>query len=345
MAETVIFEEQTLDGFALDENYGAFAYPMNPAPFTLTLGSRYRVTWDGVDYDCDAQDLSAMIAGTIGLGDLSSYGMTGNNEPFAIGANAAGVTLVASDDATSHTVAIYRVTEDATPVGIILRDYRGEETVHYGKERLEVDTTDGGTVQYVREDLVSVPVETTVELDFSGGDMTVTPEDGQAFSAVNIPVPANLTPENIAEGVGIAGIIGTFVGGLVYASGTFVGTGGTVTVQHGLGVVPDIVFISSRSDLSTVESMVLVNAVAISSKVKNLADFFTVRFGRTQSKTSSSASSTNALNISQRVSFCLDCATSGLIHSGNENTFKVGDVIDKTSNSLTYDWFAVGGLS
>ena len=55
-------------------------------------------------------------------------------------------------------------------------------------------------------------VETTVALDFSGGDMVVMPEDGQSFSAVNIPKPVNLAPENIAEGVNIAGIIGIFAG-------------------------------------------------------------------------------------------------------------------------------------
>lgn len=52
---------------------------------------------------------------------------------------------------------------DENQVGIILRDYKGNETVHYGKERLEVDTTDGGTVGFVREDLVA---------DSGGGNTT-----------------------------------------------------------------------------------------------------------------------------------------------------------------------------
>lgn len=60
-------------------------------------------------------------------------------------------------------------------------------------------------------------VETTVDLDFSGGAMEVNPEAEELFSKVNIPIPANLTPENIAEGVDIAGIVGALATGGVGA--------------------------------------------------------------------------------------------------------------------------------
>lgn len=61
-------------------------------------------------------------------------------------------------------------------------------------------------------------VETTIDLDseatnFANGAVEVKPESGQAFSKVNIPVPANLKAENIAEGVNIAGIIGALASG------------------------------------------------------------------------------------------------------------------------------------
>lgn len=52
-------------------------------------------------------------------------------------------------------------------------------------------------------------VETTVNLDFSSGDMEVTPAEGKVFEKVSIPAPTNLIPENIAEGVDIAGIVGS----------------------------------------------------------------------------------------------------------------------------------------
>lgn len=53
----------------------------------------------------------------------------------------------------------------------------------------------------------------TVDLDFSGGDMAITPEDGKAFGNVNIPRPATLIPNNIVKDIEIAGITGTFEGG------------------------------------------------------------------------------------------------------------------------------------
>lgn len=58
----------------------------------------------------------------------------------------------------------------------------------YGKEQLEVNSTDGGTQKFIRDDLIAEPVEKTVELDFSGGDMVVTPDDGQVFSSVHAAI-------------------------------------------------------------------------------------------------------------------------------------------------------------
>lgn len=55
--------------------------------------------------------------------------------------------------------------------------------------------------------------EATVELDFSGGDMTVKPTEGKFLSRVDIPKPETLVPENIAKDVNIAGVVGTHEGG------------------------------------------------------------------------------------------------------------------------------------
>ena len=95
-----------------------------------------------------------------------------------------------------------------TGPNIVLRDHDNVPVEHDFPTHLQVDAADGGTTKYVHESLVAEPVEATVELDFSGGDMTITPEKGQAFSEVSISVPTNLIPANIAEGVTIAGIPG-----------------------------------------------------------------------------------------------------------------------------------------
>ena len=55
--------------------------------------------------------------------------------------------------------------------------------------------------------------ELTVDLDFSSGDMVIEPSDTTVYEKVSIPKPANLIPENIAEGAEIAGVVGTLVGG------------------------------------------------------------------------------------------------------------------------------------
>jgi len=54
-----------------------------------------------------------------------------------------------------------------------------------------------------------------ITLDFSSGDQTVTPEEGAAFRSVILRKPTALTPENIAAGVQIAGVVGTYEGASV----------------------------------------------------------------------------------------------------------------------------------
>lgn len=56
-------------------------------------------------------------------------------------------------------------------------------------------------------------VETTIDPDFSAGDMVVTPESGQAFNSVTVTKPANLLPENIKKDEVVAGIVGTLEAG------------------------------------------------------------------------------------------------------------------------------------
>lgn len=62
----------------------------------------------------------------------------------------------------------------------------------------------GGGVQQVNE---------IIELVLANGNMVVTAPSGKAFKQVTVNKPATLVPENIAEGVNIAGVIGTYSGG------------------------------------------------------------------------------------------------------------------------------------
>lgn len=52
-----------------------------------------------------------------------------------------------------------------------------------------------------------------ITLDFSNGNQTITAPDGYGIKTAVISKPDTLIPSNIAEGVEIAGVVGTFVGG------------------------------------------------------------------------------------------------------------------------------------
>lgn len=67
--------------------------------------------------------------------------------------------------------------------------------------------------------------------DFSFGSYAVYPNNGQVFKSVTIVKPETLIPDNIAEGVTIAGIEGTFAGGGIevpVTSGWYYGDGNSL---------------------------------------------------------------------------------------------------------------------
>lgn len=110
---------------------------------------------------------------------------------------------------------------------------------------------DGEAKGFVFADDVPEAVEKTVNVDWSEGDMVVTPEAGQVFSSILIPKPETAIPENILKDVNLGGVIGAAVAGsgnsVKFAAGRIAGTGGVLRISHGLGVVPDfcLVFLSS----------------------------------------------------------------------------------------------------
>lgn len=155
VVEKEIYPERTLEDFAFNETWGAYTSLLEPI-FDLVLGEKYKVYWDGEWYECETQDAGAIMAGALMLGNGSMFGLSGNNEPFAIGWLSAGITFLSvGSEATSHTVAVNQ---------------------------------------------------------FVAG-MEIVPNDNEVFSKVTIPKPDTLVPENIAEGVDVAGVTGTFVGG------------------------------------------------------------------------------------------------------------------------------------
>lgn len=87
------------------------------------------------------------------------------------------------------------------------RNYDGEYITHENVNKVFYESADvSGTLipfSYGETE------KKTVDLDFSEGDMVLTPDTGKLWNQVDIPVPASLVPENIAKDVEIAGIVGT----------------------------------------------------------------------------------------------------------------------------------------
>lgn len=72
----------------------------------------------------------------------------------------------------------------------------------------------GATIAGVEGEFLGDTEELALSLSMADGDMVITPTaEGKVISQVTIAKPESLIPENIAEGVEIGGVVGTFVGG------------------------------------------------------------------------------------------------------------------------------------
>lgn len=332
MAEKVILTETTLSGFVLE---GDFAQIQTEADYSLSIGETYYVVWDGETYECVGQDMSVIAAGAVGLGNLGFFGGIGNDEPFFLGVADGGALYSAMDDNPTHTIKIYQ--EATNEVGIVQYDRSGNRLEFYGKKVIRVPTTDGGTKDFVGATLT----EKTVELDFSGGDMTIEPGAEEFYTKVTVPVPGTLIPANIAEGVNIAGIVGTLAaggGGVQASCGTIVGTGALFTLEHGLGVIPDIVVIEPRDYTRKASS--IINAFHVSTKGAEILG--TYKYGKITTTDSNNigASAFNIYPIEHE-----EASSESAIYGATNENLIIGTTSQFLMENVKYYWFAIGGLT
>lgn len=256
MAKTMILTETTLEFYYIT-NYGMYGCATSNIILDLSLGDTCKVIWDGVEYPCTVEDMSSVSPGALGIGNLSFIGASGNNEPFAIGFFAdGGVTILSTTDteAASHTVAIYQGEEESTVEGVILKDRNGIDRTFEKAPAVRLKKTDGDWQIFSKGETT----QADITLDFSGGDMVVTPDEDKLFSMLKILLPATLISENIADGIDVAGIIGSHKGGsgsgegdtiigyeVITKSGTFE-TGSGVeskSITHNCSGMPDLVIV------------------------------------------------------------------------------------------------------
>jgi hypothetical protein len=123
--ETIITEidlltKQEVTNFQSDPNYfGLYISGLNfpesgstnrlVKSFDLAIGETYIVEWDGIEYECIAQDASLLLPNTMALGNCTEFGLDGNNEPFivAVQKNGGVSFLSLTETVSSHTVRIY----------------------------------------------------------------------------------------------------------------------------------------------------------------------------------------------------------------------------------------------
>jgi hypothetical protein len=112
--ETVVYKWHKVTGFALDSTFGAFSPGyVSPSEFTLEGGKSYRVIWDGTEWNCEAFAFEMSGMSIVAIGNASSLGLSGNDEPFLITYNvtANNTQFLSTEQKAEHTIGIYTMVE------------------------------------------------------------------------------------------------------------------------------------------------------------------------------------------------------------------------------------------
>lgn len=250
-------------------------------------------------------------------------------------------------------------------IDIIKLNTSGGDVQNYGAfdpETLTPDKLAAGVTVGGIEGTMTAPeiVENMpIALDFSGGNQSIVAPDGVAVKSAIIQKPETLTPENIAEGVNIAGILGTLTAGgggggnIVCASGSISGaTDSEIIVNHNLGVVPDIVMIFANGKTTLTSGYSLCQFVAFSIAFytaigKIQSGFFVgMQLVSASAQTYKCTQYSNTSNTS-----CIDHETSVAftrrVRNADDASFTIlnGSGSVYLDASLTYTWIAIGGLT
>ena len=218
---------------------------------------------------------------------------------------------------------------------ISIKNRKGEGVAYSGVNSITLDTPEGDELTIG----INNEVEKTVDLDFSNGNMVVTPDGDDVFSKVEIKKPETLTPENIAEGVDIAGIIGTLVAGGGGGDGAQVATGivtptsQIVTITHGLGVVPSyIVFLTtfSNNSISGFGNSDILASIATNNNVVAESSRLNLYCTKGSSNTTSN-----------EFDFTGEGTLTKCIHSVNAQTFTAGNETVSCILNRKYYWIAI----
>ena len=209
MAEEIIIAEQQLD-FMYNEDAGIWVSGIAEIAALPENGTKLAVGFNEDEYICTVNYDEAM--GALWAGNGSLFGFEGGEDvPFLISfAEDDGVSFAAfatTEEGESHTVSI-GIAKEAD--GIVLKDPLGRSITYGEYSKIKLTRVSGIQSIFSEGEAEAKEIST---LDFKDiNEMVVVPDEKKLFSEVTIIKPATLLPENIAEGIEIAGVTGTFVG-------------------------------------------------------------------------------------------------------------------------------------
>lgn len=156
ITETDILSLGRFEGFTLNTEFGMYIHEI-AGSYHLTVGECYKVSWDGIEYTCEALDVSQLFNGVevVALGNGTAFGYTGNNEPFVICCgNATGYLTLACLTHTEQPCECHdvRVYAESTIIKKIDSKYLPESAD--GSLLPEVTTSDAG--KFLRVDVNGV---------------------------------------------------------------------------------------------------------------------------------------------------------------------------------------------
>lgn len=322
--------------------------------FTLTIGETYSVDWDGETYTCVAQDLSSMGEGYVGIGNLSLASGSSNNEPFAI-VDALTTTMFMSTDTTStaHTVHVYQKASNV----------RSTSGIFYGNtvRTIDIDTTMGeyDGYSYFEQSTIYSHLyywATTATEAITEGEGWSVQGLGREYTATAFAMSmprttglgdcvclgnanvfdandTDITPYLIAYSPS-ANKIAVFTRNKSKAQQGYLrmmnDANHRATIEHGLGVTPDLVIVMSGIGFTLFPAVVLTAHVGFHSKfadrVPNILNAFTFAQG------------------GFFVSKGIDKNTSANGLSADETTFSVGGGSYPFIPGGGYYWLALTGL-
>lgn len=315
---------------------GFYEWYLSPAPNTLKVGETYHIVWGEKEYICTAIDASAMMAGAIALGNLGIYGGEDTGEPFIF-----AYMPAVGEGVEYDTLGCLTLETDETRT---VRIYQGGNANN-----------------------ITLLEDVPIELNLSNGNQTVLAPEGYGVKSAIITKPETLIPENIAEGVTIAGVEGTLVSGgsgsskpLKVTWGSFdpadVGTG-MLTIPHKLGVVPDMVSIQYTycPTFNSWQDGSIIGGTMFSRAVQNRLEEDMTCTDEDASTNSLSSISTYYIYSKNTglfggvvASFIDEPAMNsvfGFVQNANASTFQVGGgLTGQFKTPFRYRWIAVSGL-